>query len=107
VSVLVNGPCQSLPKDCFDHLPLSAQKAGSTPHPEPAVFLQKRRGGNSQAQRIRGSGPDRFLARWKDRKKEPVTQGVRALGPAVGLEGIDDVPGVGRGDRTAGLFCLL
>jgi hypothetical protein len=45
--------------------------------------------GNSQAQRIRR--PDRFLARRKDRKKEPITQGVRALGPAVGLGDIDDV----------------
>jgi hypothetical protein len=61
--------------------------------------------GNSQAQRI--GRPDSFLTRRKYREKEPVTQGVRALGLAVGLEDIDDVPGVGRGDRTAGLFLLV
>jgi hypothetical protein len=45
---------------------------------------------NSQAECIRC--PDRFLARRKDRKKEPITQGVRALGLTVRLEDIDDVP---------------
>jgi hypothetical protein len=58
------------------------------------------RSGKSQAQGIRRL--DRFLARRKDRKKEPITQGVRALGPSVGLK-----EPRGRGETAPEFFCLI